>query len=74
MLRQSLKGATPDPAPLLAAAGIPETARAEEVPVAGFVAPRYLREALDPAWIGGFFAFGRISKVWRSRRLGVSEG
>ena len=38
MLRQSLKGATPDPAPLLAAAGIPETARAEEVPVAGFVA------------------------------------
>ena len=28
MLRQSLKGATPDPAPLLAAAGIPETARA----------------------------------------------
>jgi 16S rRNA (adenine1518-N6/adenine1519-N6)-dimethyltransferase len=38
MLRQSLKGATPDPARLLAAAGIPETARAEEVPVAGFVA------------------------------------
>ncbi|WP_244538279.1 16S rRNA (adenine(1518)-N(6)/adenine(1519)-N(6))-dimethyltransferase RsmA [Methylobacterium sp. ap11] len=38
MLRQSLKGATPDPAFLLAAAGIPETARAEEVPVAGFVA------------------------------------
>lgn len=38
MLRQSLKAATPDPARLLAAAGIPETARAEEVPVAGFVA------------------------------------
>jgi 16S rRNA (adenine1518-N6/adenine1519-N6)-dimethyltransferase len=38
MLRQSLKAATPDPARLLAAAGIPETARAEEVPVEGFVA------------------------------------
>ncbi len=38
MLRQSLKAATPDPLHLLAAAGIPETARAEEVPVAGFVA------------------------------------
>jgi 16S rRNA (adenine1518-N6/adenine1519-N6)-dimethyltransferase len=37
MLRQSLKGLTPDPAPLLAAAGIAETARAEEVPVEGFV-------------------------------------
>lgn len=38
MLRQSLKGATPNPARLLDAAGIPETARAEEVSVAGFVA------------------------------------
>ena len=38
MLRQSLKAATPDPARLLAAAGLPETARAEEIPVAGFVA------------------------------------
>ncbi|KMO29036.1 16S rRNA (adenine(1518)-N(6)/adenine(1519)-N(6))-dimethyltransferase RsmA [Methylobacterium aquaticum] len=38
MLRQSLKAATPDPARLLAAAGIPDTARAEEVPVQGFVA------------------------------------
>ncbi|MFH6785671.1 MULTISPECIES: 16S rRNA (adenine(1518)-N(6)/adenine(1519)-N(6))-dimethyltransferase RsmA [Methylobacterium] len=38
MLRQSLKAAAADPGPLLAAAGIPETARAEEVPVAGFVA------------------------------------
>jgi len=38
MLRQSLKAATPDPGRLLEAAGIPETARAEEVPVAGFVA------------------------------------
>ncbi|MDP4025688.1 16S rRNA (adenine(1518)-N(6)/adenine(1519)-N(6))-dimethyltransferase RsmA [Methylobacterium sp. NEAU 140] len=37
MLRQSLKSLGTDPAPLLAAAGIPETARAEEVPVAGFV-------------------------------------
>ncbi|GJE19108.1 16S rRNA (adenine(1518)-N(6)/adenine(1519)-N(6))-dimethyltransferase RsmA [Methylobacterium marchantiae] len=38
MLRQSLKAATPDPARLLEAAAIVETARAEEVPVAGFVA------------------------------------
>ncbi|GJD47652.1 Ribosomal RNA small subunit methyltransferase A [Methylobacterium crusticola] len=38
MLRQSLKAAAPDPGRLLAGAGIPETARAEEVPVAGFVA------------------------------------
>jgi len=38
MLRQSLRSALPDPLPALAAAGIPETARAEEVPVAGFVA------------------------------------
>ncbi|AWN36050.1 16S rRNA (adenine(1518)-N(6)/adenine(1519)-N(6))-dimethyltransferase RsmA [Methylobacterium radiodurans] len=38
MLRQSLKALGSDPAPLLAEAGIPETARAEEVPVAGFVA------------------------------------
>ncbi|MEN3212562.1 16S rRNA (adenine(1518)-N(6)/adenine(1519)-N(6))-dimethyltransferase RsmA [Methylorubrum populi] len=38
MLRQSLKAATPDPTRLLAAAELPETARAEEIPVAGFVA------------------------------------
>ncbi|MDR7037851.1 16S rRNA (adenine1518-N6/adenine1519-N6)-dimethyltransferase [Methylobacterium sp. BE186] len=38
MLRQSLKALVPEPAALLAATGIPETARAEEVPVAGFVA------------------------------------
>ncbi len=38
MLRQSLKGLWRDPAELLEAAGIPGTARAEEVPVAGFVA------------------------------------
>ncbi|TXN45035.1 16S rRNA (adenine(1518)-N(6)/adenine(1519)-N(6))-dimethyltransferase RsmA [Methylobacterium sp. WL30] len=37
MLRQSLKGLTPEPIALLAEAGIAETARAEEVPVAGFV-------------------------------------
>ena len=47
MLRQSLKAATPDPAGLLAAAGLPETARAEEIPVAGFVA---LARALE---VGG---------------------
>ncbi|WP_019905216.1 16S rRNA (adenine(1518)-N(6)/adenine(1519)-N(6))-dimethyltransferase RsmA [Methylobacterium sp. 77] len=44
MLRQSLKAATPDPGRLLDAAGIAETARAEEVPVAGFVA---MARALD---------------------------
>lgn len=38
MLRSSLKALGGDPAALLAAAGIKETARAEEIPVAGFVA------------------------------------
>jgi 16S rRNA (adenine1518-N6/adenine1519-N6)-dimethyltransferase len=37
MLRQSLKAVLPDPAPIIAAAGLSETARAEEVPVSGFV-------------------------------------
>jgi 16S rRNA (adenine1518-N6/adenine1519-N6)-dimethyltransferase len=38
MLRQSLRSLDLDPRPLLAAAGIAETARAEDIPVAGFVA------------------------------------
>jgi len=38
MLRQSLRSLGGDPRPLLAAAGILETARAEDIPVAGFVA------------------------------------
>lgn len=38
MLRQSLKTLGVDPLPLLAGAGIAETARAEEIDVAGFVA------------------------------------
>lgn len=38
MLRQSLKGLGVDPAPLFAATGIAATARAEEIPVEGFVA------------------------------------
>jgi 16S rRNA (adenine1518-N6/adenine1519-N6)-dimethyltransferase len=38
MLRQSLKSVTPEPGPILEAVGIPGTARAEGVPVAGFVA------------------------------------
>ncbi len=38
MLRQSLKSLGADPLALLAAAGIEPTARAEEIPVAGFVA------------------------------------
>jgi 16S rRNA (adenine1518-N6/adenine1519-N6)-dimethyltransferase len=38
MLRQSLRTLGADPRPLLAAAGIAETARAEDIPVEGFVA------------------------------------
>jgi len=38
MLRQSLRSLGLDPRPFLAAAGIAETARAEDIPVAGFVA------------------------------------
>ena len=38
MLRQSLKSLGTDPLALLAAAGIEPTARAEEIPVEGFVA------------------------------------
>ena len=38
MLRQSLKSLGRDPLALLAAAGIEPTARAEDIPVAGFVA------------------------------------
>lgn len=37
MLRQSLRAIMPDPLPVLEAAGLVPTARAEEVPVAGFV-------------------------------------
>jgi 16S rRNA (adenine1518-N6/adenine1519-N6)-dimethyltransferase len=38
MLRQSLKSLGVDPLRLLGPAGIDETARAEDIPVAGFVA------------------------------------
>ena len=38
MLRQSMRGLTPDPTGLLAAAGIVETRRAEELSVAEFAA------------------------------------
>jgi 16S rRNA (adenine1518-N6/adenine1519-N6)-dimethyltransferase len=38
MLRQSLRSLGGEPSALLAAAGIAETARAEEIPIAGFVA------------------------------------
>lgn len=48
MLRQSLKSLGLDPLPLLAAAGIAPTARAEEIPVEGFVAlARLLSEQWD---------------------------
>jgi 16S rRNA (adenine1518-N6/adenine1519-N6)-dimethyltransferase len=46
MLRQSLRTLGTDPLPLLAAAGIEPTARAEDIPVAGFVA---LARALETA-------------------------
>ena len=52
MLRQSLKSLGGDPRPLLAAAGIAETARAEDIPVAGFVALAHAvasRAAAGPA-------------------------
>lgn len=38
MLRQSLKSIAPDPGAIIAAAGLDETIRAEDVPVASFVA------------------------------------
>jgi 16S rRNA (adenine1518-N6/adenine1519-N6)-dimethyltransferase len=46
MLRQSLKSIAPDPAPIIAAAGLDETARAETVSVEGYVA---LANAYDGA-------------------------
>jgi 16S rRNA (adenine1518-N6/adenine1519-N6)-dimethyltransferase len=49
MLRQSLKTLGCDPLPLLLAAGVEPTARAEAIPVAGFVA---LANALEDAKIG----------------------
>jgi len=50
MLRQSLKSLKLDPLPLLADAGIDATARAEQIPVEGFVklANAYLRRGYDP--------------------------
>jgi 16S rRNA (adenine1518-N6/adenine1519-N6)-dimethyltransferase len=50
MLRQSLKTLGTDPSPLLAAAGIEPTARAEEIPVEGFVA---LARAFEAARMSG---------------------
>jgi 16S rRNA (adenine1518-N6/adenine1519-N6)-dimethyltransferase len=51
MLRQSLRalgqGLGKDPQPLLAAAGLDPTARAEEIPVAGFVALANALEAIN---------------------------
>jgi 16S rRNA (adenine1518-N6/adenine1519-N6)-dimethyltransferase len=38
MLRQSLKSIAPDPAPIISAAGLEETIRAENIPVEGYVA------------------------------------
>ena len=38
MLRQSLRALAPEPTAIIAAAGLDETIRAEDVPVAGYVA------------------------------------
>jgi 16S rRNA (adenine1518-N6/adenine1519-N6)-dimethyltransferase len=46
MLRQSLKTLVPDPQPLLAAAGLDPAARAQDIPVDGFIA---LAQALPTA-------------------------
>ncbi len=48
MLRGSLKAAFADPLPVLAALDIPETARAEELPVATFVALARIRTSQNP--------------------------
>ena len=48
MLRQSLKSLGTEPSGLLAAAGIAETARAEEIPVEGFVALANAWSATNP--------------------------
>jgi 16S rRNA (adenine1518-N6/adenine1519-N6)-dimethyltransferase len=47
MLRQSLKALAPEPGAIIAAAGLAETIRAEEVPVAGFVALANAYDALE---------------------------
>jgi 16S rRNA (adenine1518-N6/adenine1519-N6)-dimethyltransferase len=49
MLRQSLRTLGLDPKPLLAAAGIAETARAEDIPIDGFVALARQLAARDTA-------------------------
>jgi 16S rRNA (adenine1518-N6/adenine1519-N6)-dimethyltransferase len=49
MLRQSLKSLGADPLALLAAAGIDPTARAEEIPVAGFVALAHALKHATPS-------------------------
>jgi 16S rRNA (adenine1518-N6/adenine1519-N6)-dimethyltransferase len=48
MLRQSLRTLGTDPLPLLAVAGIAPTGRAEEIPVAGFVALARAFERTSP--------------------------
>jgi 16S rRNA (adenine1518-N6/adenine1519-N6)-dimethyltransferase len=50
MLRQSLKALGSDPLRLLTAAGLDPTARAEDIPVGGFVA---LARALSAAGLSG---------------------
>ncbi|MFG1401450.1 16S rRNA (adenine(1518)-N(6)/adenine(1519)-N(6))-dimethyltransferase RsmA [Xanthobacter sediminis] len=61
MLRQSLKSLGVDPMPLLAAAGVEETARAEEIDVQGFVA------------LANAYAEGRGNVPWGALK-GLGEG
>lgn len=54
MLRQSLRALGRDPLPLLEEAGVPPTARAEEIPIEGFVAlanalTRHMKSSAEPA-------------------------
>ena len=53
MLRQSLKGLGPEPSVLLEAAGLDGTARAEEIPVAGFVALAQALRAYEVRGVDG---------------------
>lgn len=53
MLRQSLKGAVSDPITLLARVGIEQTARAETIPVSGFIRLANERDAMLAEASGG---------------------
>ena len=58
MLRQSLKQIAVEPRALLAAAGIPETARAEEIDIAGFCALARVSQTFNPRPLRDTKGFG----------------